>query len=192
MKLFKDKYTLTLDEVSQMFETNDFSLLKRFKFIPDFLLLKHYQRFSLDFAEMFNQEMINSLFTDDIMRLKIINLVSNYLPVLYNGLLMTDHPYFREAYRERYGKDYEGLDDLKSIIAEMEKLGIRLKTISTPVDVMERKDSMKFEAVINYVELILEMPIPRAMKLYQFKEKYNAAIARAQEMAKLKDKKWQK
>ena len=192
MKLFKDKYTLTLDECSKMFETNDFRLLKRFKFIPDFLLVKHYERFSVDFAQTFNQEMVNALFTDDIMRLKIINLVSNFLPVLYSGLMMTEHPYFREAYRARYNKDYEGLEDLKSIIAEMEKLGVRLKTISTPVEVMERKDSMKFEAVINYVELILEMPIPRTMKLYQFKEKYNAAISRSQEMAKLKDKKWQK
>lgn len=191
MKLFKDKYTLTLDEVSQMFETNDLSILKRYRFIPDFLLIKQYRLFSLEFAAMFNQQMISELMTDDIMRLKIINLAQNLLPTMYTGLLSTNESYFKEWFKSHYGKEYTGVSDLKMIITEMEKLQQKFKEIASPVEAIEKKEGMKFEAVVNYVEVILEMPIPRGMKLYQFKEKYNTAILRAQEMAKIKDK-WQR
>jgi len=189
MKLFKDKYTLTLNEVSRMFETNDFSILKRFGFVPDFLLLRHYQRFSLEFAEMFNQSTVNELFIDDVMRLKIINLSTNFLPLIYFGLMSSNEPYFREVFRERYGKEYEGLEDLKSIIAEIEKLGMRLKTMYSPVEVIEQKKTMKFEEVVTHVEMIMERSIDREMKLYQFVYQFKLAVKRAEEMTKLNERK---
>lgn len=188
MKLTKDKYSLTLNEVSRMFETGDFKILKRFKIVPAFLLVRQYERFSLEFSEMFNRDLMSQVFEDDVFKLKIINLATNLLPVLYTGLLSSDHPYFRELYKERYGKEYESLADLKSIIAEIEKLGMRLKTIPSPVAQVEAKGAMKFEEVITYVEMILERSIDRNMKLYQFVYQYKLAVKRADEYAKMKDK----
>jgi hypothetical protein len=171
-----------------MFETGDFKLLKRWRWVPDFLIASQYAKFSLEFSEMFNRETINQVFDDDVFKLKIINLATNLLPVLYTGLMTTGHPYFKEVYKQRYGKDYEGLPDLKAIIAEIEKLGMRLKTMPSPVQVIEQKGAMKFEEVITYVEMILERSIDREMKLYQFTYQYKLAVKRAEEFAKLKDK----
>jgi hypothetical protein len=167
-----------------MFEIEDFSIMKRFKFIPTFLLVKHYQRFSLEFAEMFNKDTISSLFLDDVMRLKIINLAQNLLPTIYIGLISTNDQYFKDVFKERYGKDYTGGEDLKMIIAEMEKLKGKLGAIASPVVEMEKKGSLKFEEVITYVEMILERSIDRNMKLYQFTYQYKLAVKRAEEFQK--------
>lgn len=186
MKLLKDKYTLSLNEVSRMFETGDYSILKRWRWVPGWLLKRHYEIFLADFAQMYNRETVNQLFEDDIMRLKIVNLATNLLPLLYNGLLFTEQPYFRELYKNRYGHDYNGIEDLTAIITEINKLGHRLKVIQSPVAVVQEKESMKFEEVIGYVELILERSIDREMKLYQFAYQYRIAVKRAEEMGKIK------
>ena len=92
-------------------------------------------------------------------------------------------------FRERYGKEYEGLEDLKSIIAEIEKLGMRLKTMYSPVEVIEQKKTMKFEEVVTHVEMIMERSIDREMKLYQFVYQFKLAVKRAEEMTKLNERK---
>lgn len=185
MRLFKDKYDLTLDEVSLMFEKQQTSVLKRFRWLPDWLTRFYYDRFALQFNEQFNGDLINKMLDVDIMKLKLVNLLNNFLPTLYQGLMATNEDpdseagiYFRQLYRKRYAREYNGMEDLKMITADMKKLGIKLREIVT--DQPKRSgEGMLFEDVIAHVEAILERSIPRDMKLYQFSKQYELALQRA-------------
>ena len=190
MKWFKDKYTISLNEVSLLFERGDLSILKRVRWVPARLLRGHYERFALEFSELFNQEIVNALFTDDLMRVKIMNRANIFLPSLYHALWFIDFGqvkndnarYYLDLYREMYGRDYQGLKDLEPILNEIKRLHGKYKELASPEKVIENKGKMSFEQVITMVEMILERSINREMKLYQFVYQYDLAIKRAKAM----------
>lgn len=188
MKLFHDKHTMSLNQLSLMFETNDIGLIRRFRWVPVRLCRRPFERFMIEFSELFNRNEVNDLMSDDFLRFRIITMASLSLPTLYRGLVMTDDPRFRAKYRERFGRDYTNLDDLKLILNEIGRLQGKLKEMGTPEKVIEEKGKMSFEEIVTYVELMLEKPIDRTLKLYQFKSQYDAAIRRARAMEKVRAK----
>lgn len=190
MKLIRGKYDLTLNEVSRMFETSDFSALKRFRWLPAFIALKQYERFSMEFAGMFNKDTLNNLIDNDVLRLRIEHIILNVLPVLTAGL-MTGDPRFASAFKKRYNRDYTGTaDDLELIKGEIEKLTGRYKSLVPASQIVEEKGkgSLKFEEIITYTEMILERSIDRNMKLYQFEYQYKLAVRKAEELQKMNQK----
>ncbi len=82
------------------------------------------------------------------------------------------------------------MEDLKIILAEIEKLGGHLKAIPE-VKPQESEKALRFEEVVAMVEMILERSLDRNMKLYQFQYQYKLAVKRAEEMSKQAEK-WQK
>ena len=186
MRWFKDKYQITLDEVSLMLERDDRRLLCRSRWVPGWALNRYYSRFMLEFSELFNASEVSQLIDDDIMRLKIINRVNNILHPLYMGLLISDKPEFKQIFYDTIGKTYNSKEDLKLIIREIERLKDKIREMGSPED--QPKGKLSFEEVITYVEMVLERSIDREMKLYQFKYQYDLAIKRSREWEKMKAK----
>jgi hypothetical protein len=183
--IFKTKYDLSLNEVSRMFETNDITILCKYRFIPARFALIRFSQFMVEFSEMFNRDEVNELLVDDIQRLKITNRVYNILAAMYQGLLMTGDQRFKDLYKETFGRDYNSLADLKVIISEIDRLKGKLKELGSPTKI-QGKGTISFEQIITYVEMILDRSIDREMKLYQFKYQYDLAVKRAAEYAKMK------
>ena len=193
MKLLKSKYDLTIREVSILFETDDLSILKLKRWVPGVLLRRHYERFMIEFSELFNKNEVANLLTEDIYRFKIILKVNNILFPLYQGLalellLNRELPDFRKIYADVMGRPYNGNQDLKAIIKEIERLKSKLAEASTPVQRVTGHSKMSFEQVIANTEMILDRTLPRDMKLFEFKKQYDLAVLRAKEYEKLKHK----
>lgn len=186
MKLFKTKYDITLDEVSLMYETGDTRILCKRRWIPAWMVNRYYQRFNLEFSELFNANEVSQLIDDDIMRLKIINRVNNILHPLYMGLLISDKPEFRQIYYDMFGRTYNEKDGLKAIIREIERLKGKMKEMGMAGEAVQSGQKRSFEEVITYVEAVLERSLDRDMKLYQFKHQYDLAVRRAMEYEKMK------
>ena len=184
MKWVKTKYDLSLNEVSLMFEKEDISILKAKRYVPGWILTAGYAKFMLQFSEMFNAQEVNQLFEGDVMRLKIVNRFNNVLAGLYHGLMLTDDDRFKAIYKEMFHRDYNGLQDLKVIISEMERLKGKYKELLTPEKKVQEGGKLSFEQVITYVEMVLERAIDREMKLYQFKFQYDLSVKRAKEFEK--------
>lgn len=188
MRLFKDKHSITLNEVSVMFDREDPTVLRRFAWVPAAACRRYYTRFMIEFSELFNRNEINDLLSDDILRFKIVNTALLYLPMLYNGLLFSSDERFRELFKEKFGKDYTAIEDLKVIITEIDRLKGKLKELGTPQQVVESKGVMSFERVIDFVEQIRDLPIDRNIRLFQFKELYDGAVAKARQLEKARAK----
>lgn len=186
MRFIKSKYELTLNEVSLLFETGKLSILKRSKYVPSFILKRGFEKFSVEFAEMFNREQVNQLIEDDIIKLKIINEVNNILMPLYMGLLISENPGFRKVYEAKFGRPYQKTEDLKIIIMEIDRLKHKITEFSHPEKKVKDAKKLFFEEVITYVETLMERNIDREMKLYQFKFQYDLAVKRAAEMEKMR------
>lgn len=181
MKLFKTKYDITLNEVSLMFETSNPHLLCLKKYIPDFLIARAFERFMVEFTEMFDQDEISNILTDDITKLKITNRIYNLYRPLYHMLLISNDQRFKDIYKKQFGRDYNGLKDLKVIISEIERLKGKYKELGTAQEKLQGREMMSFEKIITTVEMILGRNIPGDLKLYQFKERYDLAVKRAKE-----------
>ncbi len=185
MKLLRDKYSLTLSEVSIMFETNDMSVLKTRRWVPRWALRHHFRRFMLEFSELFNPAEVEEMVTADLMRLRITNRVNNLLHPLYMGLLLSDRKDFRDLYFELFGKKYNGKEDLKVILSEIDRMRSKMSEY-TQAGTARTGAAVAFEDVITYVEVVLERSLPRDMLLFQFKHQYDLAVLRARELEKIR------
>lgn len=188
MKLYKNRYTLTIQDVSELFETENPRLLCRC-WLPGFLVRRIYTRFLVEFAEMFNGREVQGLIMDDIYRLKIMNRVNNILWPMSMIILLNDtHPDFRKMYEEIMGRPYRSRDDIKLIIKEIERLKSKLEEAGSPMDKVQASSKLSFEQVIAHTEVMLDRSLDRNMKLYQFKKQYDLAIARAREYERIKQR----
>lgn len=190
--MIKDKYTLSIQDVSVIFEKDSPRLISTV-WLPGFILRRYYARFLMEFSEMFNGHQMESLLSDDIYRLKIINRVNNILFPMYQGLALElfisrEIPEFRKMYEEVMGRKYNGKEDLKAIIKEIERLKSKLAEVPAAEMVVSKNKKLSFEQVIANTEVILDRSLDRNMKLFQFKKQYDLAIARAKEYEKLRSK----
>lgn len=186
--ILHNKYTITLNRCSQMFETLDTSLLLRFGWLPKFLITPRFEKFMIEFNELFNSKEIDSFYEDSFLKLKIFNKVNNLLPALYYGLVISDNKTFLDTFKEMYGKDYEGFNDLELIINEIKRLNIKAKDMFYEEEKKEKRETLSLEKLITNTEAVLERSIDRTTKLFQFKHQYDLAVQRAKEFEKLKNK----
>jgi hypothetical protein len=186
--IFKNKYDLSLNDVSLLFERNDLSILKLSKFIPWFLVRKYYAAFILEFTDMFNPKEVSELIDQDMIRFKIANRVTLVLYPLYIGLMLSNAEGFKKIYKDMFGRPYNGIEDLKVIVNEIDRLKGKIKEMGTPEQMTQGRGKVSFEEVIIYVEAILDRGMDRNMKLYQFKFQYDLAIKRAKELEKINKK----
>lgn len=191
MKLTKGKYDLTIDQVGVMLETGDYSILKRYRLVPGIIARRAFMRFLVDFAETFNSQKLDQVFEEELMLSKIRTKIQ-MLTLLYQGLLNeltygVKNQIFADTFRENFFKDFSGMEDLKLIIKQMEKLTVQYKEYSIPKPT-GGGPGMSFSEIVANVEMMLERTIPRDMRFYEFKRQFDLAVARAREIEKIRNK----
>ena len=187
MKLFKDQYNITLEEVSMMFETDNIKVLSKYSILPIKIIKPYHKHFMIIFSEMFNSKEIESLIEDDNTKLRIIHRVYNILTPLYWLLLnyrfvsSEKKKLFKDKYKEIMGRDYNSDEDLKLIIGEIKRLKEKLTDFNNIPQKVIKNQKVSFEEVITYTENVLERTIDRRMKLFQFKREYDLAVKKAKQ-----------
>ena len=171
-------YTMDLDRMSRMLETGRMRLVLRRGWIPKFMLKRAFNKFMTEFEEMFSAS--DKDFRNDMVRVMMWNKIKNILPMM-NQLLVTDeNEYANELFEHYFGRKWQGMEDSKFLAKEIQRLSKRYK------EMFRRKapehEGVRFEQVIMSVEAVLDMHIPRTMKLYQFKDYNDQAAKRVQEL----------
>lgn len=176
------EYTISLNRLAEMLETNNKRLILCWGWLPGYFIRLFYSGFLLRFTEMFNQDELDQRFEDEMLRVKIYNRVNNLLPSLYMGLVLDMDDRFKEIYKELFHMDYEGEVSLKRIATMINKL----TTINSEIEQSQvnkvNKKGIPLSKMIAMVEIILDLPIDRKMKLYHFKYQYNIALEKIAKM----------
>jgi hypothetical protein len=180
--IFHTVYTMTLGQLSEMYETKNIKIIKRTRFwIPSGVIKKVHKQFNDSLSKMFNQKAFDKWAELGKQTLFIMNKIT-MLNSLYQGLAITPFPEMLEYYKKTYKKDYKELSDLKPIATEIKRLHSRLKGMSIEQPVEAKQPS--FETMVTAVEQIQGIPMDYNMKVYQFKHKYDKALLKAKEYEK--------
>lgn len=172
--IFKTIYNLSLSDFSYMLETNDF---KKMSFVP-FFSKKKAEKFNdvmTAFTELVSKDELNSFLTNEVIKLRLYNLVKNYLPSLYIGLKCKYSHEFADEYKKRYRKEFKTLSDLNVIVKEIETLKRKYDMFNKENPEPEKQDGNIIEKIITGIEITLNIPINRSMSVYQIKYYFDNA-----------------
>lgn len=175
-------YTMTIGELSRLQEADNINLIKRFPFwAPMKATKKAYRVFNTALTELFNQRELDKMLGTARQMVFLVN-QSTMLSSLYQGLGLNPSEDMLAYYEANYGKKYTGIADLKVLAKDIAKLNSRLKAFSLPTQTKKEKTS--FEVMIAAVEQLLGIEISYDMKVYQFKYKYDKAVAKSKDIEK--------
>lgn len=151
--------------------------------LPKAAVKRAYMRFIADYEQMFagSSSVMHRAETQKVL---MWHKVETILPLLYQGLLYTPNEYFLSVYEEFFG-DAPNIEDneqmvaaLKKVLREKERLRAYYRErFETPQKQKEITDEgITFEDIIINTELVLEKPLSRELKLYQFKKYFDLAL----------------
>lgn len=161
---------MSIGQFSLLEETQKRNLVSRLR-LP--VSKRTFIKFNSEVNELFNAKEVNKIIEKQFNKAYYEN------KILLIQAILTISDYETEAiaeyYKETYNKKFEG--DYKLILAELKKY---IRVVKEPIKTGLQEQN--FEALISGIESITG-PIPRDMKLYQFKHKieYAAAYVKAQE-----------
>jgi len=131
-----------------------------------------------EFTELFNEKSRKHLETNRNIQIMMYNRAYNFLPLMYQILLVSSPEKISNDFKERYGHEpntHESLEPLKNEIAQWRIKYQNLFNDEEPEQKAKSKP-LTFEEIISYVEVILDNGfIDRNIKLYQFKVYYDKA-----------------
>lgn len=182
--MFHTKYTITLNHMSLMLELNDASMLCRIPNIPARMARRRFAKFMAQYEADFAGS-DNLRFRQEIARTMAWHKIKNILPLLYTGLLYNPSEYNQSIFEHYFGYIPEVGDavPLMRITDEIDRLSKRFKEMYNR-EAPEQQKSVSFEDIVLSVETILDRPIDRSLKLFQFKKYYDLSLQR------LKDQKY--
>ena len=190
--IYHNKYTISLERLSTMIETRNRRLILRYYWLPVRVSRAVYDDFLKEFSKIFNSEEIDFVVETTLDQMALSNKIQIYYPAIFTGLAYTPHPRFRELYKKEFGKEYRNTKDLDLIVKKIEFLSKKLReqrAIEQERDKGKRSEGgISFEKIITNVETVLERPIDRRMKLYQFKFAYDSAVEKGKALEKLRRK----
>lgn len=184
MQLFHNKYSITIGRLSEMIDTQNPRLVcVHSRHLPKAAVKRAYMRFIADYEQMFagSSSVMHRAETQKVL---MWHKVETILPLLYQGLLYTPNEYFLSVYEEFFG-DAPNIEDneqmvaaLKKVLREKERLRAYYRErFETPQKQKEITDEgITFEDIIINTELVLEKPLSRELKLYQFKKYFDLAL----------------
>jgi len=93
---------------------------------------------------------------------------------MYDALINSDGVNSRAEFKAMFGKEYEGIEDIKRIVNENERLRDKIKIMSQ--NATEKKESITFNQLVIMVESSRNIPINRNTKLFEFKKMYDIEL----------------
>lgn len=160
-------YKLTIEDVSIIFESNDLSCFGLF------FRGSKFNQFIKEYDSLFNKGASEKQFNANLFLMKMY-VKQLKLRAMYDALINSDGVNSRAEYLEMFGKEFEGIEDIKRIVKENERLSDKIKIMSqnTP----EKKESITFNQLVIVVESSRNIPINRKTKLYEFKKMYDIEL----------------
>ncbi len=179
-----NKYTISIEQFSMIYKTNDLSLLSVGKILPGRMLRRKW----LTIVEFFNK-MLDTKEEDLtllILKQKMSNLVNNLLPNLYNGMLTNPTDEMIDWYKSYFGRIPKSKEDLKAIISERQKQ-LKMYNLRFPnIKVEENDTPFDFDAFVVGLEITNGIQINRRDKLNTLGAHYKAAVQMNEQRKKLK------
>jgi len=160
-------YKLTIENVSIIFESNDLSCFGYF-----FRRLK-FNKFLKEYDSLFNKGGNDKQFNANLFLMKMY-VKQLKLRAMYDALINSDGVNSRVEFMSMFGKEFEGVEDIKRIVNEVDRLSDKIKIMSqnTP----EKKESITFNQLVIMVESSRGLPINRETKLFEFKKMYDIEL----------------
>lgn len=103
------------------------------------------------------------------------------LQMMYNSLLFYDGKNAKDEFYLLFGEKYEGLDQIKRITNENNRILDKLSIIGVPI---ENDNGISFSELIVIVENSRSIAIDREMKLIEFKQIYDLELKKWQTSTK--------
>ena len=172
--IFKNIYNLPLSDFSYMIETKDYN---KMSFIPFFSKKKEaaFNKVMTEFTELISKDELSTFLTNEVIKLRLYNLVKNFLPALYIGLKCKYSQMYADEFKNRYRKEFKSINDLNIIVKEIETLKRKYDMFNKENPEPENKDENIIEKIITGIEITLNIPINRAMSVYQIKYYFDNA-----------------
>jgi hypothetical protein len=166
-----------------MFATEDQRKVFRLPFMALFFgkksIEKAYVGFMDTFNELFDPRDGRRILQQEALRLMLFNKINVLLPTLYWSLKYKPSKELHDEFKEYFGKDPKGAEDLYLIVNEIRKLTNRFKLLylnKEKDDKEEESGPFQLEALITSIETIIERPLDRNLKVYQLRPYNQLAI----------------
>lgn len=183
--LFHNKYTISIGRMAILLESQDYKLIKRKNIpVPKKVLIRAYNRLIKEFNEVVNKSSINRAVESGILRLSIYNKAYNLYPLLILICQTTWDEKHLKMVEDITGYKLEKLEDREMLVNEMN----RLKDKYHELLVEEKKEGVSFVQVIISTEMILEEPISREIKLFEFEHYMKSASDKVAQLEKMYSK----
>ena len=180
-------YSITLERASLLFETQNPRYLQRFGRMPRGYLRRQFDKFKIQFNQLFNEKETVRRVGDGLNLLKLTNRAYNLLPAIKKGILIVDDDAAFKAYERYFHTPCDGVDAYNRIDTEIERLKDKIKELQKTGEA-DGVAQFSLEKTVSSVENILGYSIDRRMKLYAFKHKYDQALMKAKEHEKQQTK----
>lgn len=158
-------YTMSLDRMSLLIETQDKSLVSRF-FLP--VTEKAYIKFNQSVDKLFNSGKADEQLNNSNQKIIWFNMITMIEAIIIAAYV--DSKPIKEYYLDNYDIKWGG--DYKLIQSDLKKYRMLLKEPEKTTV----KEEQSFEEIVSGVEKTLGYQIDRSIKLYQFKSQYNLAL----------------
>jgi len=162
-------YRLTIENVSIIFESNDLSCFGLF------FRKQKFNQFLKEYDLLFNKGADDKQFNASLFLMKMY-VKQLKLRAMYDALINSDAENSRAEFKLMFGKDFEGVEDIKRIVNENDRLSDKIRIMSQ--NAPDKKESITFNQLVIMVESSRGLPINRNTKLFEFKKMYDIELAK--------------
>jgi len=150
-----------------IFESNDLSPFGLF------FRVRKFNQFAKEYDSLFNKGSGDKEFNANLFLMKLY-VKQLKLRAMYDALLNSEAVNSRAEFKLMFGKDFEGIEDIKRIVNENERLSDKIKIMSNVSP--DKKESITFNQLVIMVESSRNIPINRNTKLFEFKKMYDIEL----------------
>jgi hypothetical protein len=168
-------YSITLDRFGTMLQSKNNALAAKI-WLPKALAEDCYNALMIEFSEMVSKNDIRKLISDKMMEVNIFNKVNSLLPSLYWCLYIDPQEKHLNFFKEYYGVECKGPQELQLILNEITRLTAKHKELfgqqqEQPV----KSHEFNFSKLLVGIETVLELSLRRSLKLYELEHYYQLA-----------------
>lgn len=180
--LFHNKYTISIGRLSLLLDSQNINLVKRFNIpLPKFITVRAFNKFLREVKETLNKSAIEKDIEKSLIKTKLYNKAFNLYPALVDLCSIGWSKEILEKIKDITGIELKRLEDRKLLIEETKRLQDKYREY-----LIEDKPEggVSFSQIIISIEIILEMNIPRDLKLFEFEYYMKAASEKIKQLEK--------
>lgn len=165
--IFHSRHTITIGQLAILMDSHDYNLIRRIRIpIPKKLLKRAFWRLMKEVHETLNHSELEKEIESWILKTRLFNRAFNLYPAIVDIVSITWDKEHLNMIEELTGCRLTTLADREMLIVEMKRLQDKYSELmSVPVN---EKEGVSFSKVIVSTEIVLNIAIPRTIKLFEF------------------------